>query len=517
MRALLIGSDFMYDKNGTLKPIEINTNTGWHHNIVNDTDGVLDLNTLNLFISENTFIKIIYIGNIQPVNTAISSSCKEKNIEYENISLDSNSITIPNIEDNDSILIIRSAYDTTAIVDEMYCKDKIGFLNLIKDTEFGSQFVYLDESNTLVNNIKTINDNGDNPNFILKSRWPSYDKDVYPKFYKVSNISELNILISNVVSYDYFLMEFHYNPTKLIENNIQVFRGLNILFPPNLESISIGGYTRVCDNSVITPSLFDSTTYELIGDRYKYITSDFQKRTPKLLDTDLVQMEDGSFKAATELVVGDIVKTIDIPNPFDANNSNETVNYKIGLDELESETLYSTNVITHIEKINLYSHLVKLTFTDGSDWFDNENSKYLSIKNNEVRFLVLSTNVVEEYSFSIGDSILLIDTSDSITPKFISKEIVSIEKMTQFFGGYEISVENSHLFLTKSSAESTTSYVSIEHNINLTCYSSAAICDQSDCNKGEYCVQEFYQNPCGGASVCTCGNFCNNDGGPSEA
>jgi hypothetical protein len=266
---------------------------------------------------------------------------------------------------------------------------------------------------------------------------------------------------------------------------------------------------------VITPSQFDSTTYELIGDRYKYITSDFQKRTPKLLDTDLVQMEDGSFKAATELLVGDIVKTIDIPNPFDANNSNETVNYKIGLDELESGTQYSTNVITHIEKINLYSHIVKLTFTDGSDWFDNENSKYLSIKNNEVRFLVLSTNVVEEYSFSIGDSILLIDTSDSITPKFISKEIVSIEKMTEFFGGYEISVENSHLFLTKASAESTTSYVSIEHNINQYCYSGTVYCEQSDCDKGQYCVQEFTQNPCGMSSICNCSNFCD-DGSPQE-
>ena len=515
MRTLLIGSDFMYDKNGTLKPIEINTSTGWHHNIVNDTDGLLDLNTLNLFISENQFIKIIYIGNIQAINTAISSSCKEKNIEYENIGLDSNSITIPDIEDNDSTLIIRSAYDTTAIVDEEYCKDKIGFLNLIKDTEFGSQFAYLDESNVLINNITTINDNGDNPNFILKYRYPQYNKELYPKLYKINNQEELQSLLQSL-SEDYFLMEFHYNPTKLIENNIQVFRGLNILFPPNLESISIGGYTRVCDNSVVTPSLFDSTTYQLIGDRYKYITDDFKKRVPKLLDTDLVQMEDGSFKTAMELVVGDVVKTIDIPNPFDVNNSNETVNYKIGLDELESGTQYSTNVITHIEKINLYSHIVKLTFVDGSDWFDNENSKYLSIKNDEVRFLVLSTNVAEEYSFSIGDSILLIDTSDSITPKFISKEIVSIEEMTQFFGGYEISVENSHLFLTKASAESTTSYVSIEHNINQACYSAAVVCSQSDCNKGEYCVQTFSNIPCGAAESCNCTNTCTNDG-PAES
>ena len=486
MRTVLIGSDFMYDKDGNLKPIEINTNVGWHYNIINGNNPDLDLNSLNSFISENGFIKIVYIGNMQYINSTIQSYCQENNIQYQYISLDSNSITIPNIEDNDTTLIIRSSYDTTAIVDETYCRDKIQFLNLIKETEFGSQFAYLDESNTLVNNITTINDNGDNPNFILKARWPSYDKDVYPKFYKVSNISELNVLISNVVNYDYFLMEFHYNPTKLIENNIQVFRGLNILFPPNLESISIGGYTRVCDNSVITPSTFDPITFELIGDRYKYVTNDSHKSLPKLLDTDLIQMSDDSFKEARELVVGDLIKTIDIPNPFDATDSNETVNYKIGLSQLETETQYSTNAITHIEKINTYSHIVKLTFTDGTNWFDNENSKYLSIRNNEVRFLSLSTKFTGEYSFSIGDSILLIDTSDSITPKFVSKEISNIETFTEFFGGYEISVANSHLFLTKDSNQESTSYVSIEHNIGNPC--SVPNCSYTDdCDKGQYC------------------------------
>ena len=32
MRTVLIGSDFMYDADGNLKPIEINTATGWHYN-----------------------------------------------------------------------------------------------------------------------------------------------------------------------------------------------------------------------------------------------------------------------------------------------------------------------------------------------------------------------------------------------------------------------------------------------------------------------------------------------------
>jgi hypothetical protein len=101
---------------------------------------------------------------------------------------------------------------------------------------------------------------------------------------------------------------------------------------------------------------------------------------------------------------------------------------------------------------------------------------------------------------SVGDNILLIDTSDSITPKFVSKEISNIETFTEFFGGYEISVANSHLFLTKDSNQESTSYVSIEHNIGNPC--NVGNCEYTDdCNKGEYCCNFT----CVNVGNCFCG------------
>lgn len=263
MRTLLLGSDFMYDKDGNLRPIEINTAVGWHNNKIEENELCLDLTTLTTFITNNSFTKVVYIGGIDFLSKQLSDSCVTLGITYELNLTSTNSVTIPYIEDNDQTLIIRSAYDTTALVDDTYCKDKVKFLNLIKDSSFESQFAYLNDESILVNNITTINDNGSHPNFILKSRLPQYDKDVYPKFYKISTQEELDILISNVVTTDYFLMEFHFNPNELIQNHIKVFRGLNLLFPPNLESISLGGYTRTCDNSLETTSLYDTITYEL--------------------------------------------------------------------------------------------------------------------------------------------------------------------------------------------------------------------------------------------------------------
>jgi hypothetical protein len=518
MRTVLIGSDFMYDKDGNLKPIEINTAVGWHRNKIEDNESSLDLNELNSFITEQGFNKVVYIGGLSHLDTALSSSCSNLTIEYEYHLINETSITIPYIEDNETTLVIRSSYDTTALVDDTYCRDKVNFLNLIKDSSFGSQFAYLNESNEIINNITTINDNNGHPNFILKAVLPQYDKNEYPKLYKVTNEEELNRLISNVVTSDYFLMEFHFNPNELIENHIKVFRGLNLLFPPNLESISLGGYTRISDNSIESGSDFDSITFELIGDRRKYISGDYRLKLPKLLATDLVQMSDDTYKLATDLVVGDIIKTIDIPNPFDIDNNIDTINYKISLSELESGTTYSTNAITHIASVNVLSNIVKLTFTDGSDWFDNLESKYLSIRNNEVRFLtLLNGSIGGEFEIAIGDSVLLLDTLNTDTPTFVTKEIANIERLQQFFGGYEISVENARLFLTKSDVDSDKSYVSIEHNVGEYCTSSSPGCQQVQCFKGSYCIQTYVGAPyqaCANADFCNCQTSCESGGFP---
>jgi hypothetical protein len=514
MRTVLIGSDFMYDRNGNLKPIEINTAVGYHRNKLESEEEAFDLTDLLSFISTNGFTKVVYIGELRKLSLLLSSTLTEISVEYEYIMTPSTSLTVPDVEDNDTTLIIRSAYDTTAIVDDTYCRDKVQFLELIKSQSFGAQFAYINDDNELVNHITTINDNGEHPNFILKAVLPQYDRSVYPKFYKVTNEEELNTLISNVVTLDYFLMEFYFNPNELIENHIRVFRGLNLLFPPNLESIPLGGYTRVCDDSVEIGSTFDELTYELLSNRKKYISGDYGLRLPKLLATDFIQMADDTYKLASDLVVGDEIKTIDIPNPFNVENSVDTVNYKITLDELQNGTTYTSNRVTNISTVNVLSNIVKLTFTDGSDWFDNLGSKYLSIRNDEVRFLrLLDGSAESKTSITIGDSILLLDTSNTETPTFVTKEIANIEQLYQFFGGYEITVENAHLFLTKSDVDSDKSYVSIEHNVEESCYTSSGQCLQTTCSKGSYCINMYdFPSACYGSPNCQCQNSCTNVG-----
>ena len=108
MRTVLIGSDFMYDKDGSLKPIEINTAVGWDgpRKIEDDID-CLDLTNLHQFVETKGFTSIHYVGDILPFHKILEAHYSGSSVTYEYHAIGSFAITIPFIEDNDETLIIN--------------------------------------------------------------------------------------------------------------------------------------------------------------------------------------------------------------------------------------------------------------------------------------------------------------------------------------------------------------------------------------------------------------------------
>jgi hypothetical protein len=494
MRTVLIGSDFAYNANGVLKPIEINTNVGFSKGQLEDINNIFDITHLTNFVTENAFVKIHYIGHAKEIEDILSNISTALNIEFEHHIIELGSITIPFVEDTDDILIIRSAYDTTAIVDDSYCRDKIGFLNLIQSESFGSQFAYLNEEGTLVSNITTIPDNGVHPNFILKARYPTYDKTVYPKLYKVSTQSELDAILENVTD-EYFIMEYYYNALYNVNGKVTKKRSLNIVYPPTLESIPLGKYTDTTRQRVIDSPIYDLSTFELNSNlRDAYITVDGKVlNLPKLLDTDLVQMGDGTFKTGLELQIDDVVKTINIPNVENVDSINESTNYKIDLESFISGSTYSTNKVINKVRVDADINIIQIVFTDDTTWEDTVNSRYLVERDNEVRFLRLDELIN-------GDIIILIDTTDATKVNVVPKTVQSTEVIKKEFSGWVITVERKHIFLTVTDNSNTNlSYAAIEHNAGSgrACFSLCYNCGCGGCPKNERCNPFFTcQTPC---------------------
>jgi hypothetical protein len=489
MRTVLIGSDFMYDKDGILRPIEINTAVGWDgpEKVEEDVD-CLDLTGLYQFVEDNNFQTVHYVGDLGPLHKTLETHYTGSSITYQFHGVGATSITIPYIEDNETTLIIRSAYDTTALVDDTYCKDKIEFMNLIKDSSFGFKYAYIDANNTLVSNITSINDNGEHPNFILKSRFPGYDKSIYPKFFKVTTQSELDTIIANNVTSEYFLMEYLFNTNKLWEGHLTVIRSLNILFPPNLESIQIGQYTKLNQNMLLDNVTYDATTFEVDSDfKESYSTSPVTGFLPKLLDTDMVEMSDGTLKTALDLQVGDVIKTIEIPNTEGAATSIDSyISTEFGLtyETLVTNAIYTTNVITKKQRVNTLTFINQLTFEDSSTWEDTMGSRYLIDRGGTIKFELL-------FNMIAGDVVLLLDTTDD-NINFTRKTVTANVQVKRVFSGWYISVETAMLFLTKTAGSTNNeSFVSVEHNYfscpNYACINyCGAMCPS--CPKGQACT-----------------------------
>jgi len=211
----------------------------------------------------------------------------------------------------------------------------------------------------------------------------------------------------------------------------------------------------------------------------------------------MVEMADGTFKTALDLQVGDVIKTVDIPNADAATQTSQSEYIYSGLtyETLSSNTTYSTNEITNKKKVNRLAIVVTLTFEDGSTWEDTVGSSYLVDVDGVIQFKLLS-------KVKQGDVVLLVNKNNDVV-EFVRKTIVSAVESKAVFSGWLISVAVTKLFLTKTTSTGNESYVSIEHNY-FYCPSFACICPGS-CPS---CPKSFPF--CGYTSTCSNGQqLCN--------
>ena len=233
MKTVLIGADFMYNKDGKLIPIEINTNLTLNQKYINEED-IFNLSDLHIFVQSNKFTKITYIGRLLQFDKVLESFCKSNNIEYQFILTSENAVTLPFIEDTDEHLIIRSAYDTTAVIDEKYCRDKIEFNKLVS-----LPIAYKTNKGEFISTIKELLDNGTYPNYIIKTALPSPDNTEYPKLLKIDNLDDIKKILNKLPS-GFYISPFYFNKNKLHKKNIQILRSFDILYLPELKAINVG-------------------------------------------------------------------------------------------------------------------------------------------------------------------------------------------------------------------------------------------------------------------------------------
>lgn len=490
MKGTIIGTDLL-QKNNDVKIIEINTNT----TIFNEGANLLDYDSLFSVLNSNNIEELHFIytagSSFLPTNASsfvfedkLKEKCLENNISYHNYIVPENSVTIPYIEDTPTKFILRQAFDTTALVDESYCADKFGFIDLMSGSNYIPNTFFNDNSLTF-DSISNINlDNTNQPNYVIKAKSPQYDSSLYPELYELSTQEELNTLKSNLIS-NHLVQEFIYDSQNIIDGRWSVIRSIDIIYGPTLDTIHMGGYRQ----STIIPINFSSNEF-ISGSnkynqktRYKYINK--QLYNPSKIDyhvdnSTMILDYTGSLVDVDTIKLGDYVKSIDfsdLSGSFISDVQSITTFGWHGTLEQTIETLTEiSSSLVGMQSASVDTIFIQITLENGLTWDDAPSATYYIEESGS-----LSTRWDRVNNFYIGDKFVVknTQTNELETVAITNLQMVHAQKTI-----YDLNFEDSDLFLVDIGD----GLFGIMHNACWCCYNPCGhwCCDNtcSPCNQG---------------------------------
>jgi hypothetical protein len=509
MKALIIGTDFLKDSDGNLKIIETNTNVGIHNEITPNLDWV----SFKQLLIDNSITKLHFIhtegnliGNSELLNAFdtttpnVSMANKMEEImaelggTYETHIVAKNSITVPFIEDAEDTLIIRTSYDTTAIVDEEYAKDKVNFHRLISSEEYSTKIYYHSDTDTSLNvdNLTELHlTEGDAPNYVIKTRAPhTTDYLNYPKFYKVTSIENLQSLKTSLTDLE-FMEEFHLNNDNFVNNKIGAIRSLDLLYGPTLSCLHLGSYmatsaikndeweTSYDENGLMSQQ--SRLLWMTKGPNYRKITNGY------ILDDDTpIIYADGSLKYPNEMLENDVVKTLTLPwvpeNESDENGNPlymsgvNSGNFTSDLDDFAT----STSSVIALGSETKEALMIRVTLENGITYEDLPNSDMLIEEYDTLRTTFKITN-----KFRINDSIVFFDYNNNT---LVKSKITDLQIVYTVRTIYDLDVESSDIFLPV--ADTTLGLSFIQHNGQCYYFCYSGICFYWSCSGCSFCDQK---------------------------
>ena len=549
MRAVLTGTDLLKDIDGSFKVIETNTNIQTEV----PTDLYFDTTKLDTLISGSSINEIVYITkeNLNGIGanldlTEISENtrgtenlkntlkryCENKNYTFTLLNVDDNAITVPFVEDGDNKLIIRIAFDTTAVIDDLYAKDNWAFLKLMYDTDENSiPKTYINDEEFGFDSIgTTIRDNGIHPNYLVKKRFTPADNRVFPNVLKINTIEELETLKESL-EVDEYIQEYIYNPNDLLDNRIKHYRSVDLLYGSNLDVLNLWcvEFTNAFEIDEVCDYKDNNEIQYWERPKYVYKFINVGEKDPHLSgdENTKVLMQDDSIIGLSTLEAGSVIKTISIPNlpinELDYQTNDWTSSYSDFIDnfQIDTATLQSKRV-----QENWIGFFYEIETTDGTIFSDVSQASVLckdlqsgSIDNYIVKFKTYST--IDE-----NDILLLFDTE---TSTMVEKVINTITYSYGMVDVYTTDFEQIDIFLTMEESENSRFGI-MTHNYSFDCRYATPNPSCNRCPDGAYqhwgitqCCRCYgggcasagnYAGGCtldGYGYICSTGGYCNGE------
>jgi hypothetical protein len=416
MKSILISSDFVHDSTGNLRLLEINTNSGigvpqFEH---------FDFTDLKNFLVDNGFTKLVFVYNnnlnwfVDYFREQFETDTYVNSIELQFVKVFDTFYGIPaDVVDNETTFIIRSVYDSTAIVDSEFCADEINLYDLfINNNDTGSipNLKFKREDNSEFDNLnRTTNTQSNIPDYFLKKA--VFSPYVNNKLVKLDSGNTIDgFLNNNPNTLDTYIVEnYHFNSDESVYNNkIEALRVYQLWYGSNLDAIDLA----FIKNSSLTevPTVEDfSITSEYIDKKWRYsyisnfLTTHDGPKQHGYREDSLVELEDGSTKQLKDVAVGDIVKSYIVTSlPDAAVNTYNWFEWNQTKEDYDSLTKYeTTSSVMQIDNVQLDDFAVEITF--------DTNDKYYSLFGSGILSWQSGSNTVQFVSATVlspGDRVL---------------------------------------------------------------------------------------------------------------
>jgi len=460
--------------------------------------------------------------------------CQSKGFTFNNIQLDANSMTIPYIEDSDNKLIIRIAYDVTALIDDTYARDNWEFLKLMYDSNPTSiPATYINDSELGFDSIgTTLRNNGLHPNYMIKKRITPADNHIHPKLYKINTIEELDNLKAGLED-DEYIQEYILNDSDLLDGKLTHYRSVDLVYGSNLDVLNLWSvqFSNAFDLDSICD--LDDNNKIPIWERPKYFYKyNNSEKTPKVSAdaSTKVFLPDNTLTLLSSLNQNDTVKSITIPDLPTNEASLNLQNWSGSFSNLVNNFEVSSSQLTNIVKRENYVGFFWNVECEGGTKFSDVNHAMILKKELESGS---SSNYVVKFTqymdLKPNDTLILFDSE---TNSLIEKTIQTITYSYDEIEVYAVNFEELDVFLT--SEEGGLRYGLLTHNYSFDCKSITANCIFCyECGNGsganwsnvECCrcgapgyppcmAGSFYCNayPCGEfpvPSICQSAGYCN--------
>jgi hypothetical protein len=226
------------------------------------------------------------------------------------------------------------AYDVTAIVDDTYCRDKSGMVQLLFDSNNENILpkTYVVATNDVTyDNFNELSNNGIHPNIINKKIAPDFEKNLYPAFYKIDSVEDLTTLKANTNNTT-LLQDFTFNSGSLVDGKIaDVIRTWHILLEDVETLIDLGGHLTV--NSLALD--FDTITYtdNKLDTKWRnmYFSNPRIIRNGVMGTYDVIKIVDSAEEIIpiSEIQVGDTIKSVTLEGLSVEATEVETFNWLV--------------------------------------------------------------------------------------------------------------------------------------------------------------------------------------------